>query len=82
MTFFFRLKVSDGDIPSTLISYLHECSTTCPCGKLCVEDGLPADGRLNLLKVSGSVSGDKVVPMKMTLCTVACFQRFALKIIS
>lgn len=80
--FTLRLKFAEGDIPSTLVSYLHESSTVCPCGKLCVDDGLPAEGKINLLKVSGSVSGDKIVPMKMTLCTPACFQRFALKVIS
>lgn len=80
--FYSSLRYTEGDIPSTLITYLHESSTVCPCGKLCVDDGLPADGKINLLKVSGSVTGDKIVPMKMTLCSPACFQRFALKVIS
>ena len=80
--FSYRLKYTEEDIPATLITYLHESSTICPCGKLCIDDGLPADGEINLLKVSGSVTGDKIVPMKMTLCTTACFQRFALKVVS
>ncbi|XP_046437855.1 leucine-rich repeat protein 1-like [Daphnia pulex] len=78
----FKLKYSEEDIPATLITYLHESSTTCPCGKLCIDDGLPAEGEINLLKVSGSVTGDKIVPMKMTLCTIACFQRFSSKVVS
>lgn len=78
----FKLKYTEEDIPYTLITYLHESSTICPCGKLCVDDGILSDGKINLLKVSGSVSGDKIVPVKMMLCTATCFQRFAFKMIS
>lgn len=76
-----RIKYSEGDIPITLITYLHEDSTFCPCGKLCIGDGIKGSGSLNLLRISSSISGDKVIPMEMTLCSAMCFHRFANKVI-
>ena len=77
-----RLKYGEGDLPATLITYLDESSTLCPCGRLLVEDGLPSAGSLNLLRVSDSVTGDKIVPIELTLCSPSCFHRFSMKVIS
>lgn len=74
-----RLRPKEGDIPATLVAYLNEASTVCPCGHLFFDDGIVSEGGLNLLSVSDSVCGDKVVPMELTLCSSACLNRFALK---
>lgn len=71
------LKYAEGDIPLTLIAYLNEAYTVCPCGRICMEDGIVGGGLLHLLKVSASVSGDQVVPLELTLCSPACHNRFA-----
>lgn len=76
-----RIRYDEGDIPSTLITYLHESSTFCPCGKLCVEDGIHSIGSINLLRVSDSICGEKIVPIDLTLCSTSCFERFSMKVI-
>ena len=81
LLFFHRLSYGEGDIPTTLITYLNENVTYCPCGEICIDDGIPSRGSINLLAVSDSVSGDKIVPLEMRLCSNLCFQRFAFKVI-